>query len=182
MKWRNHFVFYWRRLIMPWSRCFTSQISLLTLFTKIKFSRKIPDLQYRKVEQQSECPHIVVSSIESRFDLTLFQPVLIRKIRSKRHCTLCYIFCRYSMWNLKHEMYWVVVLLLSIHCLPLLSITFLLLLPLFVGFCVWPLFVMQYPVYVLVLQSCRRGREEAGCSTWIFFLMPWAVCPRGALG
>ena len=43
---RNHSVVYWHRLIMPLSRCLMSQICLLTLFAKINFSRKYPDLQY----------------------------------------------------------------------------------------------------------------------------------------
>ena len=146
---------------MPLSRCLTSQISLfLTLFAKIKFSRKSPDLQYTKGEQQSECPHIVVSSMESRFDLTLFQPVFIRNIRSQRLqalLTVSYVIFSVATvcenCNMKCIEWW-------FCCCRFVVYRFCRLHFYCCSHCLWvfvfePCFVMQYPMYVLVLRSCR---------------------------
>ena len=55
-------------VIYGWSRFLASQICLITLFAKIKFSRKFPDLQYYfKKVIELECP-----GVES---LYLFTPI-----------------------------------------------------------------------------------------------------------
>ena len=44
-KWQNYSVVYWYKLILPLSRFLTSQLCVLMLLPKIKFSQKFPNLQ-----------------------------------------------------------------------------------------------------------------------------------------